>query len=1480
MSSWDVPCADPNLFNPDWCSVATGSTVSVVVDCELLTSELLTGVLVPGNRPVRVVGAVDFQVRGCRRLSLFDVLVGSVGTTVDLLITDESVIIAHGIRQSGDLLRVVELWSGLACSSRGLESVGFRHACSVEWRQPLAQLHMTCNPGVPIVHGDINNPSCLKEVMKRVEPPFTLMCGMSCQPYSSGGTQAGSCDERWNTVPATVRACHLFQCPLLIIECVTQARSNQFVTSCLKQLEVQLGYHLTEVTLKLEDVWCARRYRWWLIASHPSIGPVQIPEWPRSLNLNIRDVMPFARQWPADVLQELLLTDHEAAQFTLDGSSLRKYQVKMDGKLPTCLHSWGSQASSRPCGCRTSGFSDQLVRQRGIYAQLVQVMNSEGPVQYRHFHPSELALLNGMPPPESWMTPEHPPLRLCLCAVGQLASPLQSVWVGACIVKHLNAIWNCAQVSPSDLLHGFRSQLFHIAQDMFPNVPVAPVGPMWTCLKYPDGTQVHVQVQSQTTLVELFQAELALTQDAPDGEWFDDVTGAPLDFNAQVGGRCVRVVVKSATAERSASSYSLTHAQLAQIPLDFGDDPSENEVEPEPMPSDVDATMCPEPSTAAVPIHEVAQPSCHSDVSANPGHVMDTLFGLRRLFGIQLAAILPPLVSNQQVCDNYRQVTVHGPSRLEVLANEGCAMGDDELVLHLRACLLLSGRTDVQLLDPLLASSWQKGGSVDDVRAWASQFCDLKSIVTVVHVHDHWMPVVWTLGLCEVRVSMWEHVDADIDCLSPLHGLVSQAFNRPMFSLACTRRSFSRGFCGAAAIAFLSHRLLGKDLPQTEDALGDMHRDLKESFAAACHDVVSLPKPWCWGLGTIDVQSLTVDLLSAHGVPPAQCQMRAKLVVQALGKNEVHAAITGTAPWRSLKALSNQQSPPLQLVLPDELNQHNAKKPASKPKKHARNTPLPARPAELDPAKLVIEHGAFCVGQDEPLPQLSFASVGPLVSGVALTTYSEASHFLQNGKLLTAHGLALLVLNPPQDFHTQLDWMTLRFAARCSVNHEPMLVSGILVQLGQSQVYQYKAKDIPAIMSVEVACARVSVFQDMWEGSWEDFASRPVKHVLGVLPCLHTCRNAEGCSCKSWHPPSDQPHDALLDVFRRQFFTDAGRPTKWEKATHFSVLIRYVKQLETQVLRASGLHGVFIEPKTEDALRPHDDFQVVWLPQMDFAAVAHRAQCEVDCLGVARSGRRFGLRVHVKNFQRVFTSAKPDAVYLAPGNRLSFQCGPWPFGSDRKNIARALKATGWECRPVQPLHHVPGGLMWSVQAIVEPPTNVLSLQHGQVVITGSDAKHAPAEPDTKVVGQATTVALCRPADGAVDPWLAQDPWSKAVTQTAPQPAQQPAPNVLHELEQRLEKTLLDRLPVSDRMEVDGQDQRLQVLEQQVQQLASRQTSLEHTVQDNHQQNTAQVQSLQQQMKVQLDMQSQQMQSMLTDQMTRLEAILAKKPRTE
>ena len=110
---------------------------------------------------------------------------------------------------------------------------------------------------------------------------------------------------------------------MLIIECVTQARSNKFVRAQVQMLET-LGYSLSEVSLKLEDQWAARRYRWWLVAMHSSIGAVQLPEWPKSPSLTIRDLMPFVKQWPSDVLQELQLSQHEVQQFTLDGSALRE----------------------------------------------------------------------------------------------------------------------------------------------------------------------------------------------------------------------------------------------------------------------------------------------------------------------------------------------------------------------------------------------------------------------------------------------------------------------------------------------------------------------------------------------------------------------------------------------------------------------------------------------------------------------------------------------------------------------------------------------------------------------------------------------------------------------------------------------------------------------------------------------------------------------------------------------------------------------------------------------------------------------------------------------------------------------------------------------------------------------------------------------------------------------------------------------------
>ena len=114
---------------------------------------------------------------------------------------------------------------------------------------------------------------------------------------------------------------------------------------------------------------------------------------------------------------------------------------------------------------------------------------------------------------------------------------------------------------------------------------------------------------------------------------------------------------------------------------------------------------------------------------------------------------------------------------------------------------------------------------------------------------------------------------------------------------------------------------------------------------------------------------------------------------------------------------------------------------------------------------------------------------------------------------------------------------------------------------------------------------------------------------------------------------------------------------------------------------------------------------------------------------------------------------------------------------------------------------------------------------------------------------------------------------------------QPAPTMtpqLQELEERLERSIMEKLPMDrmDRMETDDTEDRLQTLERQMQQIASRHQALEGTVTEHQRQNTAQLQTLQAQMVSQMEVQRTHMSNMFEDQMSKLETILAKKGRHE
>ena len=1284
----------------------------------------------------------------------------------------------------------------------------------------------------------------------------SLVAGISCQPYSVGGAQQGGADSRAQTMPATARAAWFLQAPVLILECVVPARSNSFVRQHLRILHEQAKYCIHDEVYYLEDTWAAKRYRWWVVLSAPCLGQIPLDLLPSpASSLVVRDLMPYIKQWPQDQLDQLMLSSEEERLMQLNGRSLRSYMVDTSAKLATALHSWGNQCQSCACGCRESGLSEHLLSSRGVFAQVLPVRTSEG-VKYRHLTCEEVALFCGLPPLQAWT----PHARLNLCAVGQLASPLQSIWIGACIQRHvLKWLGHLDVAEPVQLLWKFKQELMQQANNLFPrDLPLPCVSQPKPCVQFVDldGKIFVCEVVQPVCLRDFLTADGRLGSFVGDVVYFDSATGCLIDPEADLTNTKVLV--------RPLSALAL----VPQVPFD--DD-------------DFDTQMdCSLPASSQPTSLDLAMLASCEEHDSSP--MTDPLSSFLDLKSSQLVQLLPPLVTDQTHLEVMFNQFAPSASRLSLLSTQELVWADDEIRFGLGRILESAAYPGVCMLDPLLAHGWFQAGMgiLPKMKEWFEAFNYPVFVVSVVHWEGHWTPVIWKFRKDGLDVHLWDHANFDTTVLWPLHQKMCVASGTKGFSVFCTQRSFGLHHCGAAALAFLTHKVVGTGLPISEAELQSLHDDARHVFAAQVSDRLQVPRPWCFGSGPGELGSTLEALLQFHGVPPGQAASRSRLILQSLGREEVSKAIHGIAPWKSLKALANLHKPPLQLVMPDELAakagvESNPK--AKKPKKSGKPPVVgPAKPADLDPSKLTIDEGVFRVANDVPVKHLSLSQVGPLAKGVALTSYQEALPFLKSGSLLTSQGLALIILDGPDEPDTRLTWSTVRFAARCTLNLEPMLLTGCLLQLGQQPVFLHSPQNAAPVPSVPVTCARLVIFRDQWEGDWTLFTTKPVKQVFELISPLQTCRTS-GCTCAKWHVDSQYDcQEVVLDVFRRQYLTEAGRPTSGDKAAQFAFMIRYVKTQEPSVLPFSGKGGVFIEPKTEDATKPSDDYQVVWLPTSDFSDAQHKAQCETHAIGLARHGQRYGIRVAAPYFQAVFKTLKPDAMFLSPGPRTLWTCGPWPFGVDRKGLGRILKQWQWDARPLQPSQTVQGGLMWSIQAVTDPPNTVYSLPHGQVVISKQTAPSMVLTPPREVIGPSTTVQLCAHTGNATasDPWLEHDPWKKYdKARTVPVSSEAPA---LKELEKRLEESLLNKIPQQPQdMDVEGTETRMTQLEQQVQTLMQQHRDLEVKVADNHAAATAQVHSLQGHMQTQFEAQGRQMQTMMEDQMSRIEAILARKP---
>lgn len=1463
------------LFTPDWESQTAGARISVVVKEVFWGDGVCLGLTFPGEHRIRIHGSFPAEALGFPTVTVVGAVLSSSVPVVDLTLDESSYMFGHVAPSALHAMNLVEVCSGAGFSSVGFSHVGFRHCCAVEIQDLLAGLHESIHAGVPVIRADVTKDSTAVAIHKICPDVGTIMSGIACQPYSRGGSQRGADDSRSATLPGTLRLAWLLQAPFLVIECVTPARNNQWVESLIKALHDQLGYHVVEASLKLEHVWCALRFRWWVVASALGVGPVKLQSYPSGSTLVVRDLMPFVYRWPQSVEDQLTLHAQELEKFQMSGDPLRKYVVQGDAKLPTALHSWGGQVQGCACGCREAGFSDCTLQLKGIYAQLLQIPpTNDEPVKYRHLHAVEVAMLNGVPPKQNWGSDE----RLNLCAVGQLASPLHSVWIAASIVRHVqltvsreDPIDPCLALSQLKQIVHSQSKLFFA--DLPKQMPTKELtkeqeGPK-VATQFFDSNDVPWTVvhQSNATASELLHAECSL-QSAPSGDVVmldaDGLVVQPESLLCRVSKP--RVVCRQSSLEPESCpvmSFMMPFAtepvceehDLCGVPVTLKDVLTDEEMSPAPMSAQVNVPTCNVPSDASV----------------------DSLMALKV---DQLLGLSPPLVGDLALCTSMRHMVITPQVRLKLLGMQLHTWSDDELLFHLTRAVESTG-SPVVLLDPILATGWNQAGNVSLVQSWMSLFPNVQRIVSAVLLNGHWTSFLWILHGKELDVLTWECDDVDINVFNPLHGLMCQAMQAERYNTYCTRRNFGFRSCGPAVIAFALSQLSHQKLPANDTELHSLAEEWRAQFRQMIVSSCAVPRPWCWGDGAPELNTVLSTLLQFHGVPQAVSRQRARLVLQSLGADQVKQAIEGVTPWKSLKQLANQHTPVVQLVMPDELAQVVAQKKNKngKPAKGMQQSvSRPAKPVDIDPSRLVLEANTFGDGSNNPVQQIGFSQVGPLATGVALASYTEAQQFLQSGQILTSKSLALLVVNGPDELSTALSWSTIRFAAKCALNQQPLLLNGFLVQLGRETVQPLQQSDVADVSEVPVTCARLTVYKDQLQQDWDEFSEHPVRNVLNMLPPLTVCKVPD-CKCAKWHPEPMESQEVVLDVFRRQFFSDSGRPVKANQASHFSVQVRYIKTQEVQVLKHSGCSGLYIEPRLPDASAATSEYQVVWMPQSDFSEVQHKMQCEPLCIGMARSGRRYGLRVCASKYQQLFQQMKPDSQFLSPGERLHWLCGPWPFGSDRKMLARVFADKAWQARPLQPAKTVDGGIMWLVQSVVEPVQSVWQLKHGPVVVSRCESMSSSVAQSHQVIGPQSTVDLVSSAaPPGIDPWTLKDPWQQAL-KSVPVPAAPCMNTQLQEIEERLEKSLLNKLP-AEKMETDEQDARIARLEQQMQHLATMHQSLETSVTEHHNQHTAQVHALQSQMLSQMEVQKTQVEGLFQDQMARLEAILSKKQRHE
>ena len=309
-------------------------------------------------------------------------------------------------------------------------------------------------------------------------------------------------------------------------------------------------------------------------------------------------------------------------------------------------------------------------------------------------------------------------------------------------------------------------------------------------------------------------------------------------------------------------------------------------------------------------------------------------------------------------------------------------------------------------------------------------------------------------------------------------------------------------------------------LPSTQDQTDLQVPQLRLDFQGALTDTCWRPQLAGLGLSVADRLS---TLLVEHGVAPGEALDRARHVIGILQESHVDAALNASNAWREMKWLANQQRPPLSLIKPSELQAvveqrggtfQVGNKRHKQPKGQGKGHKAVQR---LDASVLRLETGLFQSSEGHKLSQISLAGIGPNVSGVAIVNMAMADAYVRANKRLSVGSLGFLVVDSTTPPVTALGVSKVRVPLVCAVNSEPLLVDGLLIQLGAIAVERAPMSGGCAVQAVSTCVVKALIFRDMTKEPWTQVCAHPLKHIFSKVGPLQVCDDAECPGCEAWH---------------------------------------------------------------------------------------------------------------------------------------------------------------------------------------------------------------------------------------------------------------------------------------------------------------------------------------------------------------------------